>query len=245
MNLKTQGIVIKRMNFGESDKILTIFTERFGKIKAISRGVRKIKSHMAGSLEPFMLIDLELYEGKTFYTICGASIIKEYCNLHSDLKKISEAYYVAELIDRFMEENQRSINTFSLLDQTLSCLNDGENNLALKAYCLKLLEAAGFMPELINCVHCKNKIVENEVYWDEIEGGVICGKCQTTFQHGKKVSDSLIKLLRFFEGNSFLRINCLKFSDSLEKEADSVLSAYIQNILEKELKSKKFMTSLA
>ena len=241
MNLKTRGIVIKRGNFGEADKLLVVFTERFGKIRAISKGVRKIKSHLAGSLEPFMLLDLELHEGKTFFTVCGASIIKEFGNSHNDLKRISETYYVAELVDKFTEENQKSVKVFQLLCDILESVDKGAKNICVKAFCLKLLEVTGFQPELYNCLHCKEKVQENEVFWDEMEGGVICESCQGIYHHGKKISNSLIKLFRFFEKNSFLQINSLKITKELEAETDLILTLYIKNILERDLKSKNFM----
>lgn len=246
MNLKTEGIVIKRMNLGEADKILTIFTERFGKIKAISKGVRKIKSHLAGSLEPFMLVDFELYEGKTFYTITGACIKEDNENIHLDLVKISQAYYIAELIDRFFEERERSISAFSLLNEALGAINNSNKKIIIKAYCLKLLIIAGFQPELYNCVHCKRKILQTEqIHWDQTEGGVICLDCQKTFHHGKEVSKELIKLFRFFEGHPFSEIQKLKISTSLENESELIISNYIQGILEdKILKSKNFMLEL-
>ena len=81
---KASGIIIKRSNFAEADRILTILTDRLGKIKAIAKGVRKTRSHLAGSLEPYMLVDLQLHEGKTFYIVTGAEIMEEYQNIHSD-----------------------------------------------------------------------------------------------------------------------------------------------------------------
>lgn len=233
------------MNFGEADKILTILTERFGKIKAISKGVRKIKSHLAGSLEPFMLVDLELYEGKTFFTITGAKIDKEFQHLHKDIKKMSQAFYVAELVDKFVEERERVPTIYTLFGETLNCIERGNKQIFIKAFCLKLLNEAGFKPELFNCVHCKKKVMENCVYWDEVEGGVICEDCQNKYHHGRKVSDNMIKFFRFIEDNSITNMDCLKISKNIENEAENVLDNYIQNIIEREIKSNKFMKELS
>lgn len=123
MNYKTQGIVIRRHDFSEADRILTVFTERFGKIKVIAKGVKKIKAKLAGSLEPFMLSDLELHEGKTFYIATGASIIKDFSSLHSDLDKMAAVFCLGELIDKFEKEEQKSEQVFRLLVDTLEALD--------------------------------------------------------------------------------------------------------------------------
>lgn len=241
MNYKTQGIVLKRMNFGEADRILTILTERFGKVKAIAKGVRKGKSKLAGHLEPFMLIDLQLHEGKTFYIVTGAEISSDFPEIHNELKKTSQAFYLAELIDKFLPEHQKSEEVYYLFCSALKYLNENEKSLFLRIFELKIIEASGFHPELYECVHCKNKLEDESNFWDAVEGGVICGDCQKKFQHGKSVSNQLIKLLRLIEKSDFVILHKLKISDALEIEVEEILSGYIQSVLEKELRSKGFM----
>lgn len=240
-SLKTKGIIIKRTNYGEADRILTILSERFGKIKAIAKGVRKISSHMAGSLEPFMLVDLQLHEGKTFYIVTGASIIADFPSLHKNLKKISRAYYVGELIDKFLEEKEKSDNIFRLFQEILSSINSECKEIFIKAFELKIIEETGFKPELYHCVHCKEKLISGENYWDQIEGGTICTNCQQIYKHGKKITDEAIKMLRFIEKSDLEKMSCLKFNKNIENELEAIISEYIVNILERELKSKKFM----
>ena len=245
---KTGGIVLKGINFGEADKILTILTERFGKIKAIAKGVRKIKSHLAGSLEPFMLVNLQLHEGKTFYIVTGAAIEKDFPGIHSDLQKTAKAFFLGEMVDRFVEENQIVPEVFDLFSKALAFQEENSRELILRAFELKIVEAAGFKPELYDCVHCKEKISAGENFWDDVEGGVICADCQAKFHHGdakqshgKAIADKTIKLFRFIEGNSFEKINSVKLDRAVEDEAESILSEYVRNILEKELKSQRFL----
>jgi len=243
-SIKTSGIFIKRMNFGEADRILTILTERFGKIKAIAKGVRKLKSKLAGSLEPFMLLDLQLHEGKTFYIVTGSVIREEYLNIHNDLKKTSRAFYVGELIDKFLEEGHKSDKTWRVFDRALKAIEKNDNQFLLRIFELQIIEASGFYPELYECVHCKNKLQPGENFWDAIEGGVICSSCQKIYHHGKRISDELIKILRLIDQNKFEIIEKLKLDKTVEQEAEEILSEYIQSILERDIKSKKFMNSI-
>ena len=244
MNNGTSGIIIKRFNYGEADRILTIFSERFGKIKAIAKGVRKTRSHMAGSLEPYMLVDLQLHEGKTFYIVTSASIISEYQNIHSDIKKTAEAYFVGELIDKFMEENQKSDSVLELAKLVFEAIDKNEKNLIILAFELKIIEASGFKPELANCLHCKAKLSSGDNFWDHIEGGVICRLCQQKFHHGEEISDEAIKVLRFIEQNNFSVITKLKLDKETENEVDKILLEYIKSILEKDIKSRKFLNQV-
>lgn len=241
MNQKTQGIIIKRMNFGEADRILTILTERFGKVKAIAKGVRKAKSKLAGSLEPFMLVDLILRPGATFFLVTGAEIVESYDSLHQDIQKISKAFYLGEIIDRFVEEHQVLARSFPVLHYSLKNIDAGASDLATRIFELKMIEAAGFQPQLYECVHCKTKLSDEQNYWDEVEGGVICGACQDKFRHGKRISNNAIKVLRLIEKNDHTLPDRLSLSDSDQSEVSAILSDYIKSIIEREIRSARFM----
>lgn len=240
-SLKTQGIIIRRSNFSEADRILTILTANLGKIKAIAKGSRKILSKLGGSLEPYMLVGLQLHEGKTFYVVTGASIIKEYKNIHSDIKKTAEAYFVGELIDKFLGENQKSEELLELAELVLDAIEENKKNLTILAFELKIVEVSGFKPELIDCLHCKEKLFAGDNFWDHIEGGIICKICQQKTHHGHKISDRAIKVLRFIEQNSFKNIAKLKLDQKTESEVDKILLEYIKSILERDINSREFL----
>lgn len=239
-SIKTLGIVLKGSNFGEADKILTIFTERLGKVKVIAKGVRKIKSHLAGALEPFQLVNLQLHEGKTFYTVTGAVIKEEFPGISSDLSKTAKAFFIGELVDRFVEENEKSEGIFGLFAETLREVSKCLPGPLIQAFELKIIKLAGFKPELNSCLHCKEKITPGNNFWDREEGGIICGNCQRKFHHGHLISDETIKALRFFEQQKFSEISRLRISGQF-CEIEKVLDEYVQGILERELKSKSFL----
>lgn len=241
---KTRGIVIKRMNFGEADRILTILTERFGKVKAMAKGVRKSTSKLGGHLEPFMIVEFQLYEGKTFYTITGAEIISEFPEIHSDLKKTAKVFVIGELVDNFLHEHEKSERIYQILSQILLLIEHNEKNFLVNAFALKLIESAGFQPEFYECVHCKEKIKEENNFWDDIEGGVICRECKAKSGHGVEISNEFIKSLRFIEQNDFEQIEKLRLNKTLEEEIDRILENYIRSILDKNIKSKKFLNNV-
>ncbi|OQA04219.1 MAG: DNA repair protein RecO [bacterium ADurb.Bin400] len=241
MNNKTLGIIIKRQNFAEADRILTIFTERFGKVKAIARGVRKIAAKMAGSLEPFMLVELQLYEGRNFFTVTGAQIVRDFPTVHTDLEKMAKAFYMGELIDKFETERQRSVGAFELLAGALDALDNSNKALVVRAFEVRLLKLGGFWPDLSECLHCKRVIGPDENYWDGNEGGLICPECQKVNYHGQPVTVNLVKLLRLIEREEYSTIIRLKVALELEREIEGVLSLYIKHILESDIRSERFM----
>lgn len=241
-SIKTQGIVIGGINFGEADKILTVITDRLGKIKVIAKGVRKIKSHMAGSLEPYMEVDLQLQEGRNFYIVTGVSILKDFSQIHTDLKKTSRAFYFGELVDKFSSENEKNEELYDLLVKSLRLLEERDSAILIKIFELKIISLSGFKPELYSCVHCKSKLIAGGNYWDAIEGGIICNNCQAIHHHGKEISDSAIKLFRVITEREIADVALnLRAGTSLLFETEELLSKYIEHILERELKSSNFL----
>lgn len=145
---KTEGIIIKRINFGEADRIITIFTKHHGKIKAIAKGIRKIKSRRAPHLELFNQAILFLNQGKNFDLISQAQIINSFSNLRKDLKRVGLAFEVCELVDQLTREGQSQRQVFDFL---VVCLNDLSHfnkeraEEVVRTFELRLLESLGFL----------------------------------------------------------------------------------------------------
>lgn len=244
-SFKTQGIIIKRQDFSEADRILTIFTERFGKVKALAKSVRKISAKLAGSLEPYMLVDLQLHEGKTFYIVTGASIVEDFPSIHEDLEKAASAFYLGELIDKFESEDHKTPAVFELMMETLKMMDRGEqqqNKLLLRAFEIRLLHLAGYLGDLSECLHCKSEIKPGLNAWDGEDGGIICIDCQEMFHHGQPISDNMIKLLKIFEkGELSYWVSKVRVEEELVDDLEAILSPYLHQILESDLKTERFL----
>ena len=241
-SLKTRGVVIKRSNYGEADRILTIFSDRFGKVKVMARGVRKISSKLAGNLEPYNIVDLLLHQGKTFFIATGAVIEKRVASKgESNLDKFSKFNYAGELIDKLFEQNDRATDAFDLFEKTIVAISESDSNLILPIFELKIIEEAGFKPEIYTCLHCKKDLLEGRNYWDKVEGGIICEKCQKKIRHGITISNQVIKLFRLIEKNNIDLAYRLKLRRIYQVETKAILDEYILNLLEQKLKSQDFL----
>jgi DNA repair protein RecO (recombination protein O) len=141
---KTEGIIIKRKNFGEADKILTIFTKHYGKIKAIAKGIRKITSKKAGILELFNHCKLVLARGKDLDIITEAEVINNFFSLMGSLNRVGVAWYFCELVDKLTAEGQANKDIFELLKNYLE--NIGEENTLqyIRSFEEHLLNQLGF-----------------------------------------------------------------------------------------------------
>ncbi|PIP75008.1 MAG: DNA repair protein RecO [Candidatus Levybacteria bacterium CG_4_9_14_3_um_filter_35_16] len=143
---KTEGIVIKRRNLGEADKILTIFTKRYGKIQVKAPGIRKINSRRSPHVELLNYSAISLYYGKNLPILIEAKTIEPFSDIKSDLKKISSAYHICELVDNLCPDNQENWDVFMLLKETLSLIIitiDPEK--IIRAFEIKILVQLGFL----------------------------------------------------------------------------------------------------
>jgi len=143
-----QGIILKRINIGEADRILTVFTKEFGKLKIKAKGVRKITSKRSSHIEPLNVVTLTIYKNLGMPILTEANSIEQFENIKSDLKKVGLAYHICELIDNLCPENQESETIFSLLGNMLGDLSLNKNiEPVIHDFELNLLNLLGYYTE--------------------------------------------------------------------------------------------------
>ena len=121
---KTEGIILKRSNFGEADRLLTIFTKNHGKIRVIAKGVRKITSRRGGNLELFNYVSVYLNNGKSIDSLVEVEVVKSFSEWRKEIKAVGVAYYLCELVDKLTAEGQEHYQVFNLLRNSLSELDE-------------------------------------------------------------------------------------------------------------------------
>lgn len=151
MRLKTfssVGIVLSRKNYGEVDRIITIFSRDYGKIKLLAKGVRKPISKKRGHIEVFSKLKFSSTRGKSIDLITEAELIDSYETLRVDLKKTAVAYYLCEVVDRVTRELEKNESIFENLAHYLSKLGQTEKLRNLRSeFVRKTLIVLGFLPE--------------------------------------------------------------------------------------------------
>ncbi len=111
--------MLRHQDWGEADRLLWLYTRELGKVRALAKGVRKMRSRKAGHLEPFTRVQLLLAEGRDLFIITQAEAAENYLPLRADLVRIGYAAYVVELLDRFTYEEGDNPSLFRLLVDTL------------------------------------------------------------------------------------------------------------------------------
>ncbi len=175
---KTTGIVIRRFNLGEADRIITFLTPDHGKLKAVAKGVRRIKSRMAGHLEPFGEVELMVAEGKNLDLITSARMQRDASNLSQDPKALSHAFLFAEIIDRLLDEGVGQPELYMAVASVFGGLGEGGDVRLLELYFkLQLMDALGYKPELSHCVVCHQSDSAAEYYFVPSLGGIADKSC--------------------------------------------------------------------
>ena len=149
-NFKTEGVIIKRRNFGEADRILTIFSKHYGKIQVKIPAVRKITSRRSSHIELLNLSALTLYKSSRSQLpiITEAKTLESFSYLKRNLKKIGLSFYICELLNNLCAENQENSKVFYLLKDTLINLESSSSyNLIVDDFEKKLLVFLGYTPK--------------------------------------------------------------------------------------------------
>lgn len=170
-----QGIVLRTYAFGEADNIIVYLSAANGKVRAVAKGVRKTKSRFGGRLQPFMHVDLVLYEGRNLDTITQVETIESYPNIRTDLDRFVEASTMLEVADAVAQEDEASAGLLLLLHRGLLALNNGVGGAdLLTVYMLKVAGVLGLAPSLRLCAGCGRPSAERFSF---DAGGVVCGSC--------------------------------------------------------------------
>ena len=166
-SFRVTAVVLRHADWGEADRILTLFTREKGKMRVVAKGVRKLRSRKAGHLEPFTQVALQLARGREMAIVTQADTVEAYLSIREDLVKTGYAAYAMELLDRFSyEEEVESTMLFYLLTDTLGRIAlEADAWLAIRFYEMRLLDHLGFRPQLVRCSNCEREIkAENQFF---------------------------------------------------------------------------------
>ncbi len=245
---KTEAIVLRTMDLGEADRVLTVLTPRLGKLRVIAKGVRRPRSRIGGGLQPFSDVQLVLAVGRTFDVVTTASLEDPHLGLRNDLHSTAAAWYVVELADRFCEGAADSHEAFRLLAQALSALDAGpeiEREVVARWFELALLDAMGFRPELGQCLECGAAIEPEGNAFSPVGGGVLCPVCAHAAHGARPVSPDALKVLRHVQRSPLVGVLRLRLTSAVHREVERLLHATVSAVLERELRSRDFLEEVA
>jgi DNA repair protein RecO (recombination protein O) len=245
-SLRVDAVVLRHSDFGEADRLLTLYTRQRGKMRVIAKGARKIASRKAGHIEPFTHVKLQLATGRDMFILTQADTVDAYLPLREDLILTSQAAYVIELLDRFTYEDEMENSAiFRLLTDALSRLASRTDPwLVLRHYEMRLLDQLGFRPQLFECVNCGREIKAEDQYFSFRAGGVICPRCGQGLPNLHLISVEALKYLRHFQRSSFAEATRAHPDSDVQKETESLMQGYFTYLLERELNTPGFLKKI-
>lgn len=242
------GIVVHRLNLGETDKILTLYSREHGKLSAVAKGARRPGSRLSGATELFTVSKALLATGKSLDIVTQAEVTDSFPELRVDLGLLTRATYFCELLDRFTLEHD-ALAAEELFDLTVSALRlleqagdypDG----VVHAYELHLLGALGYAPALDRCVRCGNELERRQVGFSPSLGGTLCSADRYRAEDALPLSHEAVLLLQTLLRAESEALHALAPAPKVAAEVARVLRWYIRFRADRDLKSADFLDQL-
>ncbi len=262
----TEAIVLKRSDLGEADRILTLFTPGKGKFHAVAKGTRRPVSKLAGHLDLLCRSQLQMALGRNLDIVTQAEGRENFLHLRDDLWHMTCGYYLAELVDRFVEDRTQHYDIYALLLDTLRYLDadasalhqqvkksasdlaltpqqeEGATRLLLRYFELRLLMSLGYEPSLQRCAHCSSEILPEENGFRASLGGILCPQCSRYWE--RRLSLDALKALRYMQRSTWKEASRMRPDAHLHAELEGVMHDLLRYHLERDLKSWSFLEML-
>jgi DNA repair protein RecO (recombination protein O) len=242
----TEAIVLKRFDYAEADRILTLMTPGGGKIKAIAKGVRRQTSRIGGSLEPFAELRLALAHGRTFDVVTQVEVLHPWLRMRDDLVSFGTASYLAELADGTLEERHASEAVYLMLKRAYELLDAGMGpGRVARWFEMHLADELGIRPEVDRCVEDGRLLGAEERYrWVPPLGGVLCERCPGPPHERVGLSLEGLKLLKAYQRMDAEALATLRIRPEVEREVERAMRDFLAYSLDRAPRSLAFLDEI-
>ena len=237
---KVEAVVLKTDDFGDANRVVTLFTKEFGKLEANAYGCRRSRSPLSGAMQMFNHISAQLTRGSKVDTIREADILNFYDALTKDLDRLAYASLLFEIVNRMSFPRQRELEMFDLLTKSLPALNRRNPRVAALIGACQFMETSGVQLNFSRCVHCGTEI-EGDAAISLLDGGAICMNCIDAAQDIRPYPEALRKTFEMMLGFDWRDETKLTFNSRQPVAAEKFFVDYVQSILGNKLKSAEFI----
>jgi DNA repair protein RecO (recombination protein O) len=244
--VKAVAIVLRAVDYGEADRVVTLLTRERGKLAAFARGARRSRKRFGGALEPFTLLSAELKErrGAELWTLESVQPERAFGGIRGDLARIACAGYAAELARELVRDHEPHEELFDLLSAYLAALDAAPARpAALRAFELGALRAAGLLPRLDACARCGGPLAaDRPLRLDPGHGGLLCGGCASLASPSAPslAAASAAALVRLADGGLAAAAS-EQLAPPAGREARDALGAFIEYHLGHRLAARRFL----
>lgn len=242
---RTDGLILHHTDFGEADRLLTVFTPGLGRLRLLAKGARKPTSRKAGHVESFSYVHLLVARGRSLDIVSQVETLESFRPLREDLERAGQAYYLAELVNSFIEEGDENPLLFDLALATLARLCEArDRSLALRFFELRCLGLVGYQPQLYFCVECQTQLEPVTNYFHPPSGGALCPRHGEALKGAEPLAMPTFKVLRYMQTHPWEEVSALRLKPDTNLDLEAVLQRYIVYLLERRLKSVEFIHRL-
>jgi DNA repair protein RecO (recombination protein O) len=193
---KLEGVVLRRRNLGEADRLVTVLSRDRGKVTVVAKGARRPRSRLGGRLEPPTRFRALLAEGRNLDVVSQVEVLDAHAALRDDLDRMSHTAVILELADRGLAERHPHPEVYRLLLQALDLVRLGAGQAAALWFAARLLVLTGHRPAARRCVVCRGRS-EGPVVWSPLLGGCAHARCAARDPRAVSVSTGAVALVVF------------------------------------------------
>lgn len=245
---ETEGLILKTYSLSEADKIVLFFTEKYGVVRGVAKGAKRLKSRFAGSLEPFSIVQLAFFqkEERELVSIRQIELLKSFFSVTSEPQTLQKFAYLAELLGEFAPPHDPNENLYRMTRVCFENASNSPGNLDVIALYFEfwLLRLGGYLPGWENCSICKRNFSPTEPAFLQADFHLFCGNCRQGTGHNKIDAEerNIYKLARRHPPEEFIKM--LENRVEAVSNLSNVLKKIIMRILNREVTSEKFLLAL-
>ncbi|MFH1594081.1 MAG: DNA repair protein RecO [Candidatus Omnitrophota bacterium] len=244
---KCLAFVLKREEVRETSILLTVYTEEFGKLKLISKGVRSPEQRFISPYEIYSLIEIVFYERKKrgYFLLSQCELIDFFPGIRESLERISYATYFIELLNGVSSLGDKNTKLFDLLSNSLQFLSSKASpKRVARIFEIKLLSVLGLMPRIKTCVNCDEKPQSGIERFSLAMGGILCSKCFNADTKARPMLRGTVNFITHIENLPFEKVKHIKVATRVGIEVEDVLKNFIYYHLDIRPKSRMFIEKI-
>lgn len=243
--IKTKGIILKEVNVGEADKILTIFSKSKGKISGSAKGARRPKSRLIAGTQLFCYSEFVLFKGKDMYSINSCDVIEPFYEIREDLVKLTYAAHINEIIIDIVQEEQPSSKVLQLFLNSLYMLakTDKSPQLITRVFEIRLMSILGYAPYVMGCLKCGREDFK-DFYFSFEHCGFLCKQCIENDRYALRLSEGAARAIHYIVYSNIKNVFNFEVSNPILLELEKVSKRYMKDRLDKEYNKLNFLKAL-
>lgn len=240
------AIVLKRIDLGEKDRILTLFTREHGKLSAVAKGCRRPGSKLGGASEPFTYAKMFLSTGRDLDVLTQSEIKESFPNAKSAMASVAHGIYLLDLVNSFLDQRQPNPDVFDTLLSAMYVLESGTDpEITARYFEIQLLSILGYDPHVDVCLRCGRELGRDKVSFSPALGGIICPECGNAPTDAIRVAGAAASYVNALRRAEPHKLKELKVPKGARRDLAQMLKWHIRYRLEHDLKSVDFVDAIA